>query len=251
MNGTETKIYTALLIAALILTVILVFFIFTVLRNQKLNALLYEQQIQAEVNTLESERKRIAEDLHDDIGPLLSSVKMQVDCLNTSDEEDLETMERVGRYMDEIMQKLRETSNNLLPRVLAKNGLQVAIKDFAADLNKAKAMKVCAKVPAEKVALPAEKEVHLYRIIQEVVNNSIKHAQATELSIELEVKNQKLALQLIDNGKGFDHQKLMKESMGLGLKNIITRTNILDGEVFLESKPGKGVHYTIEIPLEA
>src|SRR5205085_6083645 len=121
------------------LAAILIFFIVTVLRHKKKTAEIYEKQINAEINTLETERTRIAADLHDDIGPLLSSVKLQMSCMNTQDEEDIEMIEKLSSYLDDIVQKVRETSNDLMPRVLSTKGLLIAVKDFAADINKTKA----------------------------------------------------------------------------------------------------------------
>lgn len=251
MNSTETKLYTTVLLAAFVLAVLLVFFIITIIRHQRINVRLYEQQIKAEINTLESERERLAADLHDDIGPLLSSVKLQIDCINSEDEEDIETVARVGRYMDEIMVKLRETSNNLLPRVLIKKGLFVAIADFVKDINNTKQLSVTTDMQVDGLKLPAKAEIHLYRIVQEITNNCIKYARAHKLSIEMKTAKNNLILILADDGKGFDFKNLSRETLGLGLKNILSRVDILKGEMYFDSKPGKGVKYTINVPIES
>src|ERR1700741_424105 len=103
MDATETKVYMAVLIAALVLAAILIYFIATVIRQQKRNLILHKQKIQAEITTLENERRRIASDLHDDLGPLLSAVRLQVNCLNIQDTEDREIAERSVEQIDVIL----------------------------------------------------------------------------------------------------------------------------------------------------
>src|SRR5580692_5652864 len=100
MDTNETKIYTAILIAAAILGIILVFFIITIIRHQRSNLILQKEKIQAEINTLENERKRIASDLHDDLGPLLSAVKLQINNVDLGNREDQEMIEKASMHID-------------------------------------------------------------------------------------------------------------------------------------------------------
>jgi NarL family two-component system sensor histidine kinase LiaS len=102
----------------------------------------------------------------------------------------------------------------------------------------------------DNVPIPEKAEIHLYRMIQEIVNNAIKHSKATSLIINLYSQNNKLIIKINDDGKGFNTETMKKESTGFGLKNILSRVDILKGDLYLASQPGKGTTYTIEIPNE-
>ncbi len=130
MHTTETKIYTTILIAAGVLGIILVYFVINIIRQQRKNLIFQKGKIQAEITTLENERRRIASDLHDDLGPLLSAVKLQINSVEVPDEEDRELIERSGMYIDNILSRIREISNNLMPQALSRKGLIIALQEF-------------------------------------------------------------------------------------------------------------------------
>ncbi len=248
MDTKEAKVYVAILIAAGVLGIILVYFIITIIRQQKKNLVLHKEKIQAEINTLETERKRIAADLHDDLGPLLSAVKLQINSLNSEDKEDAEIIDKSNSQIDVILHRVREISNDLMPHVLLRKGLVAAIKEYVDDLKESHILQVNFDSPA--IVIPSkETEVHLYRVVKEIIHNTIKHAHATLLELKLYKENNKLILYARDDGKGFEYDQAIKNSRGLGLSNLASRIEILKGELFIESKPGKGTAYTIEIPL--
>ncbi len=249
MDTHEAKIYTAILIAAIILGIILIYFILTIISYHRRHINLYKEKIRVEITTLEKERKRMASDLHDDLGPVLSAVKFHIDCLNTMDKEDVKIIVKTKKYIDDILKKVRETSNNLMPSVLIRKGLLLAIEEFAGNINSTNALKVVTDFTTEKFKISSEKEIHIYRIIQEVMNNALKYSQAATFTIRLIVEKKILHLQMSDDGNGFDYKKELNEGLGLGLKSILSRVEILDGEMYLETKPGKGVLYIINIPL--
>jgi signal transduction histidine kinase len=246
MDSHETKIYTAILIAAGILGIIVVYFIITIIRNQRRHLKLQEANLLVEITTLENERRRIVSDLHDELGPLLSVVKFQITSLETRVEEDLELIEKASRSLDDILQRIREICNQLMPQVLIRKGLLIAIKEFISDLDSKTRIKM--KFTFEDIDVPAEAAVHLYRMIQEIVQNAIKHSGADHLNIDVSSKANKLIIMASDNGKGFSTEEVAKTSNGYGLKNILSRVDILHGEMYLASEPNKGTTYTIEIP---
>lgn len=248
MDAYETKVFIAILIAVFILSILLIFFISTLLRHQRKNAELYEQQLKAVITTLEAERKRVASDLHDDLGPFLASIKLQVNLLNTQDEEDISAIKEISNHLDGIIEKVRETSNNLMPNVLIRKGLIVAINSFAQRINKTNVLAINTFLD-ESLELEEEKEVHVYRIFQEGVHNTLRHANATQFEIKLERKEAALHMVMSDNGKGFDFETMSNESIGFGLKSISNRVDLLKGDFYLDSKPGRGAKYTIVIPL--
>jgi signal transduction histidine kinase len=246
MDSHETKIYTAILIAAGILGIIVVYFIITIIRNQRRHLKLQEANLLVEITTLENERRRIVSDLHDELGPLLSVVKFQITSLETRVEEDLELIEKASRSLDDILQRIREICNQLMPQVLIRKGLLIAIKEFISDLDSKTRIKM--KFTFEDIDVPAEAAVHLYRMIQEIVQNAIKHSGADHMNIDVSSKANKLIIMASDNGKGFSTEEVAKTSNGYGLKNILSRVDILHGEMYLASEPNKGTTYTIEIP---
>jgi signal transduction histidine kinase len=97
--------------------------------------------------------------------------------------------------------------------------------------------------------LARDMAINLYRMLMEIIHNTIKHAKATHLNIELKTKNNTLVVLTEDNGSGFDHASAVQEKSGLGLRSLLSRTDIMGGEMFIESKPGKGTRYIFEIPL--
>jgi len=97
--------------------------------------------------------------------------------------------------------------------------------------------------------LPKEKAINIYRMVQEIVHNTIKHANASLLSIELNMADDNLILSSIDNGKGFNYQSAIQENRGLGLRSLVSRNDIMAGNFYIDSSPDKGTSYTIEIPI--
>ena len=247
MDTHETKVYIAFLIAAAILGVFLVYFITTVISHQRRNQALHKEKINAEINTLEKERQRIASDLHDDLGPMLSAVKLLVNNMTLTTIDDQQTLSRANNYIDGMLVQLRTISNDLMPQALGRKGLVVAVDEFISELNEKRSMKVRFQ-SSEGLTVPPAQGIHLYRIIHEVIHNAHKHARASGMDICLENKTNQLILTMNDNGCGFDTKDTAKIQNGLGLKNIMSRVETLKGSVYLDSAPGKGTAYTIEIP---
>ncbi|HWB24592.1 MAG TPA: sensor histidine kinase [Chitinophagaceae bacterium] len=247
MAPNETTIYAALLIAASVIAMILVFFVISLLQQHKRNIQLHKEKIQAEIATLEKERKRMASDLHDEVGPLLSAVKMNINSLDSQEPGDKAIIDKVSVYIDEMLAKVREVSNDLMPSSLARKGLYAAVEDLSGRISQSSTITVNASCEGPE-ELAKEKQVHVFRIIQEVIHNSIKHSSASIINIRLRQLPRMLTLDIHDNGKGFDYKKIMAESDGLGLKNILSRVELLGGVMYLDAEPGKGVNYSIEIP---
>lgn len=249
MDPNETKIYTVILIAGGVLGIILVYFIINIIRQQRKNLSLHNEKIQAEITTLENERKRIASDLHDDLGPLLSAVKLQINSVDVADGEDRELIEKSGLYIDAILTRIREISNNLMPQVLSRKGLIIALKEFIDNLTFGHPFDI-QFICNDDIKLESSKEIHIYRIILEIIHNAIKHSRASKLMIYIGVQNSnKLIIQVTDNGTGFEYETISKSSIGHGLKNILSRVDILKGELFVDTQPQQGTKYTIEMPI--
>src|SRR5262245_1656804 len=130
MDPHQAKIYTAIIITSVIVGVIILYFVISLIRHQRKNLELYNLKIQAEITTTENERTRIACDLHDELGPLLSAVKFKISSLDTPLEEDKEMVEESAKHIDDIIQRMREISNDLMPNTLLRKGILYAMEEF-------------------------------------------------------------------------------------------------------------------------
>lgn len=248
MDSAEKAIYSALMISFAIIGVILAYFLISIVRQQKRYRLLSKAKINAEITTMENERRRIAADLHDDVGPLLSAIKLQINHVDPTDEEQKNLLQKSSNYIDEVIQKMREISNELLPNILVRRGLVVAVEDYIRKVNESNGLHIQLESDLTE-RLPEEIEINLYRIVQEIAHNSIKHSQADTLKIELRKSTHKIVLATADNGIGFTEDSEKRKESGLGLLNLQSRTDVMGGDLSFQSLSGKGVRYLIEIPL--
>jgi two-component system, NarL family, sensor kinase len=248
MDPKEKEYYESLIIIVIIVGIVLLYFIITAIRYQRRSMRLHKEKIKAEIDTLENERKRIAADLHDELGPLLSAVKLQINTLDTQDPEDMQIIGKSSHYIDTIITKLREISNDLMPNTLLRKGLKNAIVEFvdrSQDSYKLPMKFIC----EQDLQLSQDKEINLYRIVQEITHNTLKHAKASLLIIKISIQEDRLFLMTADNGVGFDYFSKIRDNSGLGLRNLQSRTEVMGGEFSCISTPEKGTAYTIEIPL--
>ncbi|MGI8951110.1 MAG: sensor histidine kinase [Chitinophagaceae bacterium] len=240
--------FYTILVISLLITIIIIYFIASVIRYHRQYIQLQKERIFAEITMQENERKRIATDLHDSLGPLLSTVKLNINSIDTHDDEEKEIINKAGKYLDEIIRSIRQISYNLLPNTLERKGLIEAIKEFSTQLNEKRFLKIEVQVTAD-CALSKEKEVHIFRMLQEIMHNTIKHANAKHLQIALSCKDEYLLILTKDNGVGFDVEKIKSDSGGLGLKSIESRAEILNSQLTITSKPGAGTSYFLKIPI--
>ncbi len=225
--------------------------IFYSLKRAEIDRLKTEKRVlNAIINTEENEKKRFAKDLHDGLGPLLSTVKMSLSALTgrIKDQSGNEILQNTNHLVNEAISTIKEVSNNLSPHVLSNFGLSSAISAFSAKINQTKAIEIDFKSNMEGERLENDKEVVLYRAVCELINNSILHSGASHIDIELHKHEKFVTLQFADNGRGFNMSKLDKEdNKGMGISNIETRVKSIDGVFILESNPGKGTSALIKI----
>lgn len=203
------------------------------------------------IQTEEKERKRFAKDLHDGLGPLLSSVKMSVSSLAQMKQEEAsrEIVENTELVINEAIKSLKEISDNLSPHVLSNFGLVRALSNFINKINVAKTIRINLITDLKDERFDANVEVVLYRVICELINNTIKHAQAKKINISLSLAEDYLIIIYKDDGKGFDVNKIIEQqtSNGMGFSNIYSRINSLKGEINIESESKKGTLVTIKV----
>jgi signal transduction histidine kinase len=206
--------------------------------------------INAIINTEENERKRFAKDLHDGLGPILSTVKMSLSALTDriKDPSGSVILTNTNHLVNEAISTIKDISNNLSPHVLSNFGLASAISAFTTKINQTKAVEIDFNSNMEGQRLDNEKEVVIYRAVCELINNSILHSGASRIEIELNKHEKFITLQFYDNGRGFDTSSLSKEdTKGTGLSNIETRVKTVEGVFILESTPGKGTSALIKL----
>ncbi|QEC65998.1 sensor histidine kinase [Panacibacter ginsenosidivorans] len=248
MHTEEANYYTAVTVAAVVLGIIIIYFIITMIRHQRRNMQLYKAKINAEISTLENERKRIVADLHDELGPLLSAVKLRINQLDAESDDDKNIVEFANKHLSDIIVKIKEISYNLLPNTLARNGLIHAVEEFIDKVNGMYTLNI-RFVCEGKIELSKEKEINIYRIFQETIHNTIKHAKAKTLVMELKKQENVLLLTIIDDGVGFNYEERSKNGAGLGLLNLQSRAEVLNAKFIIDSERDKGTKYFFEIPI--
>ncbi len=221
------------------------------LNQQRIEKLEDELKIKSMVSVIEgqeTERERISKDLHDSMGGLLATIKLQVDGLNdiTSPAANKEKNLEVQSMLDFAVSEVRSISQNLQPAALKNLGLIAAINDLVNRLDDPRYPEVEFQhydVPK----LDNMMSLSIYRMLQEMLNNTIKHAKAKEIFIQLRKEGDALVLSYEDDGIGFDLET--QQGKGLGLGNIESRANYLKGELSLDSREAGGCSYIIHIPL--
>lgn len=206
--------------------------------------------LNAIINTEENERKRFAKDLHDGLGPILSTIKMSLSALTGRIKDPTGTviLNNTNHLINEGIATIKDISNNLSPHVLSNFGLSSAIGAFTTKINQTRAIEIVFKSNMENIRLENEKEVVIYRAACELINNSILHSGASRIDIELNKHEKFVTLQFYDNGRGFDTSNLRNEdTKGMGLSNIETRVKTVEGVFVLESNPGRGTSALIKM----
>ncbi len=217
-------------------------------------AVLTQQQIAAAaiLEAEENERQRIAKDLHDGVGQIMSAAKMNLSSfesdLQFKDEEQKLSFERIISLVDEGCREVRSVSHQMMPNILLKSGLGKAVAEFLDKIDQ-KVLKVNLYTEGLNEHIEATTEIVLYRVLQESVNNVIKHSGASELDLSLIKDADGISATIEDNGHGFDSKNL-SEKAGIGLKNMKARVEYLKGTIDFDSSPGRGTLVAIHIPLK-
>jgi signal transduction histidine kinase len=231
MPTPENQLNFELIIGVCVLLFFITFFMVSIISHQRKKAALDFNRLKADLLLLEKERSRIAFDLHDALGPALSVCKQKMEARGVKD---------LSAEIDGLMMQLRTISQNMLPRTLEREGLCEAVEELAEQSGLRYKFK-----PVRNLVLPLDTSLHLYRLLQEILHNTAKHAAATELELSIIKKGNRLQITAADNGKGFDRSQVAGASAGLGLRNIVSRADMIGATVELETAPGKGTRYKI------
>jgi signal transduction histidine kinase len=210
--------------------------------------------INAIIQTEEKERRRFAKDLHDGLGPLLSTVKLSVSTLNEmeSDPDKKHIIQNADLIINESIKSIKEISNNLSPHILNNFGLASALKSFTNKIQESKAISISFDSNAFDQRFDENIEVVLYRVTCELITNTLKHANAKNIEIVLTLQPKCIIISYTDDGIGFDVNGIVYEnasSKGMGYKNIISRINTIKGKIDIESNRGTGTKILIRVKI--
>lgn len=209
--------------------------------------LLDKRILTAVLRAEERSRTTFSKELHDGLGPLLSSAKISLSALSRTemDKERQEIFDNTLYVVDEALRSLREISNNLSPHVLTDFGLARGIRNFIDRSQALHNVKLSFATNLRSERYNSDIEVIMYRVVCELVTNSLKHSGCSEIRLTLSIAGDELELQYSDNGRGFNPQAMM--DCGMGLSNINSRINSLNGEFDIRSSRGRGMTATVKV----
>ena len=204
----------------------------------------------------EEERKRLALELHDDLGQSLMVLKMQLRAIQRKappeSVEIRESLEDPLNFINEVIEKIRRLSRNLRPAILEELGLTVAVKHLFEEFSR-QDIHVTMDLDDTQGLFSPEAQLNIYRICQESFNNITKYAQASQVSVNIKRQDGSVAFQVADNGRGFDHQQVINEHIadrGLGLTAMDERARMLEGSLDIWSQEGQGTKITLIVPIQ-
>lgn len=249
-------------VGMLILTIgLIVFIIFhqrRVIRYQlQLQKMEQDQQkmlLNASIRLQEEERQRIAADLHDDAGPLLATARLYLNenLVNLDKTAQLQSIFNAKQIIDDTIQLIRNISHSLMPPTLKNFGLESAVNDLFQKISSSGSMNASCRFHDYKNRMDPDTELIIFRVIQELINNILKHSNASFIHLTQNLSNDKFFIRIHHDGLGLtqaDFEKLNKSASGLGLKNIQSRLKLLQGRIFFEKDVSQTYFkVTIEVP---
>ncbi len=244
MDTIETTIYTAFLIGSIVIGALFLYFAITMVRNHRKHFELLRKYYLKEASLFENDRARIARDLHDDLGPLVSVANLLIRNCKGADEEEREYLAKAEESMKELTKRFRETANGLAASVLHDKGLQAAIDHF---LNRCKtASDIHFLFTYQLLHEPSyETGLHVYRMVQELLHNAIKHSNATTVELLITERKETIHVFYSDDGVGIT---TATNPGGSGLKNMRSRVNVLNGIMEISNDLPKGTEIYFAIP---
>lgn len=252
--------YFALIVSIAGTALIIIGFILVQVRNQK-KMLTKQQQmaaaelrhqkdlLEAVITSQESERQRIGTDLHDEVGTVLSSLRMLIEKNEPATKELFHTQSK--EMIDRVIKNVREIAHNLSPHIDGDHGLYDALHALCDTVRGTGMIRVSTVFDETAIPknLPKATGLSLYRVLAELINNTLKHAKAKEITIGMDINNETFHIRYADDGVGFD-RNIERSSPGMGLQNIESRISVTGGRYTLRSSPGNGMELNITLPLQ-
>lgn len=247
-----------MLVLAIGMIVFIIFHQRKVIRYQlRLQKLEYEQQktlLNASIKFQEEERQRIAADLHDDAGPLLATARLYLteNLVNLDKTSQLQSIYNAKQIIDDTIQLIRNISHSLMPPTLKNFGLESAVNDLFQKISGSGSLNASCRFHDYRERLHPDQELIIFRVIQELINNILKHSNSSFIHLTQNLSGSKLYIRMHHDGKGLtqaDFEKLNKSGGGLGLKNIQSRLKLMHGKIFFEKDLSQTYYkVTIEVP---
>jgi two-component system, NarL family, sensor kinase len=207
----------------------------------------------AVITAQDNEHKRIAQDIHDSLGSVLSAVKLNLSGIEENEtasfSDKQEKLKTTLILLDEASAELRNISHNIMPAPLSKMGLDVALQSLLDAVSLQTGLEINYSTHGFEKRINEIAEMSIYRIVQELVNNVIKHAEASQLSIQVIKYKDYINIVAEDNGRGFDYPSVFQQRKGIGLSNILSRVEYLKGTIDIDSKKDRGTMVIIDIPV--
>lgn len=227
------------------------------LQQQRINELETEKQLTATEAVLkgeEQERTRLAKDLHDGLGGMLSGIKYALNNMKGNlimTPENAVAFERSIDMLDSSIKEMRRVAHNMMPESLVKFGLDTALRDLCSETDQSGVLHVnYQSIGLENTTITQTTAIAIFRIVQELLHNSVKHASAKNSIVQVTCSDGVLSITVEDDGKGFDAMALKRKSSGMGWSNIHSRVEYLKGQLDMQSQIGKGTSVWIEIPIQ-
>ena len=259
----KQKLWRNIIIGIALFSLITLGFLYNRYRLRQKNR--YQEQINRQQNELfnaiavtqDQERKRIAEDIHDSLGSILSAAKLKLSALKESQTllsaRQAENWQVTLQLLDEASSELRSISHNIMPATLSKLGLVAALRNLITNISSqpqaiGSGMQISFSSHDFESRIAEQIEMSIYRIVLELINNIVKHAQATKVTVQLIKYPDYINLSVEDNGRGFNYEGALQEKKGIGLGNILSRVDYLKGKMDVDTTEGKGTTVIIDIP---
>lgn len=243
----EQLLYT-LIGVVLLMGGLIGYFLFSMMRQFNRHLAFQDGYDRAKLDAIEQERQLISADLHDDIGPILSATLYKLAEILPEKQREKDLLVESCMHVDSIYNRIRMLSKMLVPLSIERRGPFNALEEFAANYLEGQSLKL--EIPAKPyTGLDAYHALHLFRMLQEILHNTHKHAKATRLTINASLKNGELFIETADDGIGFDPDAVNGRA-GLGLQHLAIRARMIGARLQTRSWPGKGTRYSIRLPVK-
>jgi len=249
MPPTQTDLFYSFLAGLTVIAVLFSVFALSIFYHLRKKRKQLRDKLFQDECLIEADKARIARDLHDDLGSLLTGLQFSFATLAEKDRSN-SLLQSSYQQIGTSIHRLREIALNLLPRELETEGLNAAIESFVERINSVNRIQVN-YLPVTNIELmDKQKAMVLFRVIQEIISNSIKYSKASVIDIGIVLDHSRLILEIRDDGTGFDYERCLQQKHHSGLKNIQSRIDMLNGIMIVESSRGNGTHYFITIPYQ-
>ena len=203
----------------------------------------------ATINSQEKERTRVGQELHDSVGAMLSAIRLNMKMITSDPSQFGKNSDEITSYLDETIETVRDISHNLYPGGLKTFGMIGVLKEYVEKINNSGQIKISLSTQGETRRLNSNTELIIFRILQELLHNAIKHSRASDITVKMEWEDKFLDIEVQDNGVGFTSDQIDPTKRGLGLYNKSNRAEVIDAKVFFKNTEKGGACIDLQIPI--